>query len=344
MDADLCHLLFRHGASALGFRVAGADVSHRASVIRLQDAYRWNALSVARHELRLARVMRAIGEAGIEAITGKGWAVAREYPSPGLRPCGDIDLYADEKEGDRAIAALGAQSDIAVDLHRGYADLDDRDAGEIHRRSRTATVEGVSVRYFGPEDHLRLVCVHTVRHGVLRALWLCDVALLAETLPNNFDVRYFTTGDPRRTEAALAALGLARVLLGARLDRFALPTTKLRPPEWMADVILAEWGRARSPHGAREPFLREILRPWRWPSALALRWPNAVEAAYETGTPLSQGGSLRVQVAACGSRIRRFTKRPRGLVPAPVSVPLAGGSASSNERSTSRRGKQTAPR
>lgn len=309
MDRDLCHLMFRHGSAALGFRVAGENLSHGQSVMRLQDAYRWNALSASRHEVRLARVMRAMSDSGIEAITGKGWAVAREYPSPGLRPCGDIDLYARKRDAARVASVLTTLPDIAVDLHRGYADLDDRGEAEIHRRSRTEMVEGVEVRFFGPEDHLRLICVHTVRHGVLRALWLCDVALLVERLPPGFDVRYFIAGDPRRTEAALAVLGLAQALLGARLDRLALPAARLRPPAWMPDAILAEWGRARAPHGAREPFGHEILRPWRWPSALALRWPNPVEAAYETRTPLDRGGGLRVQLAACVSRIRRFSTR-----------------------------------
>lgn len=306
--------MFRHGSAALGFRVAGEDLSHEQSVMRLQDAYRWNALSASRHELRLARVMRAMSDSGIAAITGKGWAMAREYPSPGLRPCGDIDLYLRKNDGARAATVLEALPDIAVDLHRGFADLDDRDEAEIHRRSRIEVVEGEPVRFFGPEDHLRLVCVHTVRHGVLRALWLCDVALLVEGLPRAFDVRYFTAGDSRRTEAALAALGLAQSLLGARLDRLQIPAARLRPPAWMPDAVLAEWGRARSPHGAREPFRHEILRPWRWPLALALRWPNPVEAAYETGTPLDRGGGLRVQLAACVSRIRRFSA-PAGNAP-----------------------------
>jgi len=331
--------MFRHGSAALGFRVAGEHLSHEQSVMRLQDAYRWNALSASRHEVRLARVMRAMNESGIEAITGKGWAVAREYPSPGLRPCGDIDLYARKGNSARAASVLATLPDVAVDLHRGYADLDDRDEREIHRRSRTETVEGVEVRFFGPEDHLRLICVHTIRHGVLRALWLCDVALLVERLPRGFDVRYFTAGDPRRTEAALAVLGLARTLLGARLDRLGLPAARLRPPSWMPDAILAEWGRARSPHGAREPFRHEILRPWRWPLALALRWPNPVEAAYETGTPLDQGGGVRVQLAACVSRIRRFSTRAE----APGTVDRSDGSAASGS-STSPRGRQTAPR
>ncbi len=282
--------------------------------------------------------MRAMSESGIEAITGKGWAVAREYPSPGLRPCGDIDLYVRNRDGALAASVLTTLPDVGVDLHRGYADLDDRDEEEIHRRSRTEKVEGVEVRFFGPEDHLRLICVHTVRHGVLRALWLCDVALLVERLPQGFDVRYFTRGDPRRTEAALAVLGLARALLGARLDRLGLPAARLRPPAWMPDAILAEWGRARSPHGSREAFRYEIVRPWRWLGALALRWPNPVEAAYETGTPLDQGGGVRVQLAACVSRIRRFSTRAQS-----TGTDSPSGSKAS-ESSTSPRGRQTAPR
>jgi hypothetical protein len=59
----------------------------------LHDAYRLFALQAVLHEQRLTRAFALLRAAGVEAILGKGWAVARLYPDLGLRPYGDIDLY-----------------------------------------------------------------------------------------------------------------------------------------------------------------------------------------------------------------------------------------------------------
>ena len=37
------------------------------------------------------------------------------------------------------------------------------------------------------EDQLRQLCLHLLRHGACRPLWLCDVAVMLESLPGDFD-------------------------------------------------------------------------------------------------------------------------------------------------------------
>lgn len=308
MDPSLTELLLTHGCGGLGFRVAGPAGSDPPAIQRLHDAYRWNALAARRQELNIAAVSRAFDAASVHSILGKGFAVARHYPGPGLRPYGDIDMYVRAEDKDAAVAALAARApDAPVDLHAGYADLDDRDPDEIRRRAVSASLEGESIRLFGFEDHLRLLCVHAARHGAIRAMWLCDIALMLESLPPSFDLACFSAGDPQRTDVAFRVLGLAHTLLGAHLDLLPVDRACLLPPPWMEDAVLAEWGRARTSHGARTPWRSEMFRPWRWPRAVFLRWPNAFEAAYDTRTPIEKGGSVSVQLRACFRRIRRFS-------------------------------------
>src|SRR5205814_891640 len=97
-------------------------------------------------------------------------------------------------------------------LRQAYRQHALRDA--LHERAVIQTVALV----LGPEDHLRLLCLHMLVHGVCRPLWLCDIGAALESRPAEFDWRWFLSGDPRRTRWALCALGLAHELLGARLQ------------------------------------------------------------------------------------------------------------------------------
>ncbi|HET7291973.1 MAG TPA: nucleotidyltransferase family protein [Vicinamibacteria bacterium] len=290
----MLELLLGAGCAALAFRrLKGDDPRLEA----LHEAHRLTALQARMREAPLARAFGALRDAGIEPILGKGWAAARLYPATGLRPMGDIDLYVPEADAPRALEALRASGDSPVDLHAGFAELDDRSAAELHARSVRLSVGGGTVRVFSPEDHLRLLCLHLLRHGAIRPLWLVDVALAVETRPAAFDWGRFLAGDPWRTEAARHALALAGSLLGARLDGVPLSGD---PPRWLASAVRREWGRGRPPHGARTPIAVE--RPARWPRALAVRWPNAVEATYAIRAPWRRVPRLPIQLAAAARR------------------------------------------
>ena len=274
----------------------------------LHEAHRLTALQARMREAPLARVFAVLRDAGIEPILGKGWALARCYPSPSLRPMGDIDLYVPAALAERAQAALDATGDAPVDLHAGFGELDDRAAADLVARSECVALGDVAVRVFGASDHLRLVCLHLLRHGALRPLWLVDVAVLLETRRSDFDWDAFRAGEPWRTEAAFQALALAHAVLGASLEGVPRREGATNPRRWIAAAVLREWGQGRSPHGARRPFALE--RPARWPHALRLRWPNAVEATYATGAPWSGAARLLVQLEAVAKRaLRQFRGR-----------------------------------
>jgi len=214
---------------------------------------------------------------------------------------GDIDLYVPAADAQRAREALRAAGDSPVDLHAGFAELDDRTAADLFARSEGLHVGDVEVRSFGAEDHLRLLCLHLLRHGAIRPLWLIDVALVLETRPEGFDWQRFVAGQPWRTEAAVVALGLAHSLLGASLEGVPFRERAERMPRWIAPAVLYEWGLGRPPHGARTPFADE--QPARWGKALALRWPNPVEATFATGAPWRGMPRLPVQLAAGVTRV-----------------------------------------
>ena len=183
--------------------------------------------------------------AGVEPLLVKGWAVARLYPERGLRPYGDIDLCVRPEQYAVAAAALAAPAaePVAVDLHKGFAQLHRPSTDDVYRRSQLVRLGDVDVRILGPEDHLRYMCIHMLQHGLHRALWLCDVAVVLESLPEDFDWEYLLWGDRRRAAWVASTVRLTHELLGARLD--GIPAAeRARPlPRWLLPSVLNQWSK-----------------------------------------------------------------------------------------------------
>src|SRR5436190_10436657 len=86
-------LLYDSGAAGLGWwSIRNTDLAHTASGELLHQAFRLLTLQAAIHQTKIERVFRCFRSVKVEPILIKGWAVARRYPQPGLRPYGDIDL------------------------------------------------------------------------------------------------------------------------------------------------------------------------------------------------------------------------------------------------------------
>ncbi len=244
--AAVAPCLLETGAGAAAWwRVRQAGWTIIPPVIEeLQDACRLHTLQNAYHLKQLKEVLALFGAAGIEPLLVKGWSSARLYSEPELRPCGDIDLCVPPEQLSAAVEILtrGAGRYHLVDLHQGVADLDGRSWQQILQRSRTVSFPGGSVRVMGAEDQLRHLCLHLLRHGAYRPMWLCDVGAALERAGADFDWSYCLSGNSRLTDWVVYALGLANRLLGARIGSPEIAERAAFVPKWLITSVLHQWG------------------------------------------------------------------------------------------------------
>lgn len=315
--SDIAPILFQSGGAALGWRrISQSDWQTSPLAFQLQQAYRLHRLQSAIHERELLQIVTLLKSAGWEPLLGKGWAVARLYPEQGLRPYGDFDLYVRAEEYSAVMLELrNFDAKISsVDLHCGVSELNDRGLDQLYRRAQLVTLGELNVRVFGPEDHLRLLCLHMFHHGAWRPLWLCDIAVAFENRPTDFDWDYFLSGDQRRTDAVRCAIGLAHQLLGACVEGTPVEKRAKQLPSWLVPAVLRQWGRGQSPHGTRMPMAHYLRHPSGGIEALRIRWPNAIEATVNVHGPFNELPRLPFQVGECLRRTARFAlKLPKSV-------------------------------
>ena len=287
---------------------ASLDAAPEAHALRL--AYRQTALESALHQQSIRVLVGCLRAGGIEPLLVKGWSTARLYPRPGLRPYVDIDLVVPPGEGARAAVLVRdldpASSPVAPDVldaatwtaewdRAGAAgDLADHPWAAIVERSRLVPLGDVPIRVLGFEDHLRLAAVHSVRHRFRRPVWLCDIGLLMETLPEAFDWTYCLSGHAHRTEQLLRSLGLAHQLLGADLQH--CPGAAATVPTWLTGSVLRRWGTPLV-IGPGPSILQALRHPRTLPGELYRRWPDPLDATLRRGVPLTGGSRVTAQAA-----------------------------------------------
>jgi hypothetical protein len=218
---EIAPSLLRSGAAALAWRkICDSDLISSSAGRQLQQAYRYHSLEAALHERRLKQAVPVLRNLGAEPLLVKGWAIARLYPEPGLRPYCDLDLCVSPDRYAVAAAALKAPEiqGCGVDLHLGFGKFYERDTDDIFARSRLVSLGDLRVRVLGAEDDLRFLCVHLLRHGAARPLWLADVAVLLESRPDDFDWdRCLSTSRSSRGTAAELARGYGSEGMGNTL-------------------------------------------------------------------------------------------------------------------------------
>jgi hypothetical protein len=301
------------GAGALfWWHISGSILSRSKSAEALKQAYLLHTLQAAVHEQEIKRGIEFLRSRNVEPILGKGCAIARLYPEPGLRPFGDFDLYVNPDKFDDLIGAIKSPeaSDLPLDPHRGCTELDDRRFEELYERSRLISYGGVEVRILGPEDHLRLLCLHTLRHGAWRPIWLCDIAIAYESSMHEFDWGYLLSGDTRRTDWVVCTLGLAHQLLDLRVDAPRIASRVRSLPYWLVPETLKQWGTPIVPQGLRIPMKHFLKHPKGVISALLERWPNGIEATVDLRGTFNNMPRLPFQLADCASRVIRFFRNP----------------------------------
>lgn len=271
-------------------------------ISQLRRAVRLDSLSVTIWEQKIGHAVARLRSAGIEPLLVKGWAVGRLYPDRCLRPYGDLDLVV--RPDQRAAAAttlLGPGSPLVpIDLHEGLAALDDRRLDDLYRRSQLVTMGDVDVRILAPEDHLRLLCLHFLKHRGRWPLSLCDIGVFLEALPREFDWDYCLSGPRRRSDWVVCVLALAHRVLGASLDGVPEPARKRHPPFWLAPAVFRAWGEGDQPRPEIRPIayhLRTRRELW---NAIRHRWPTAIEAVFPARGPVTNAVPFQ-----CGAFLAR---------------------------------------
>lgn len=308
--AQVTPLLLDSGGGAWAWRQIRRTSLHTTPAAHeLHQAYRLHALHVALKELDIARVFESLRAQGLEPLLGKGWTIARQYPEPGLRPFGDIDLYVPREQHNEFRTALQTVPDAVVDLHNGAAELNDRSFEQLYAHSQIVPLNGVKVRIFGTEDQLRLLCLHFLREGALRPLWLCDIAVLVTGLPQNFDWDYFLSGNQRRSDGVIFTIGLAHQLLGVPMANLPIAAQAAKLPRWLVPTVLKLWGQGKTTKGRRRMMAAYLQHPTGVWHALRERWPNAIEATIGTQAPFNNWPRLPFQLGECVLRTIAFARQ-----------------------------------
>jgi hypothetical protein len=178
------------------------------------------------------------------------------------------------------------------------------DFDELASRALSVPFGELTVRVPAPEDHLRILAVHALRHGMVRPLWLSDLAVAVESRPADFDWRRCLGPDRRRREWVVAAIGLAHQLLGADLTGRPIAAGRRVVPEWLSSAVFRAWGRAAGDLSERPPGFRALIGSLgdrrRFCEEWRLRWDKPIQAAIELAGPLNGMPRFPFQLAiAC---------------------------------------------
>lgn len=323
-----------------------------------REAYRTEFLRARVRQTQLETLLQTLGEAGLEAVPIKGWLCARHYAEIGLRPSGDLDLCVRRDDMDAATSALercGAQRLLDEHLNRAsnrrlheekfwfpdapagwcvvelHAELTDLHAPtEPHwdalvQRGQTLEIGPATARVLAPEDHLRLLAIHFLRHEAARPLWLCDIGAALEARDESWNWKKYLGRDRARRNWVVTALLLARELTGVSLAGAPFESQKL--PRWLVPHVVAGWNAGHAPFGDPTSdvmwnYLRAPARLWRerdaFISELEARWPTPIAAAIGCHRPLDNSPRLSWQLRYCAklggnylAHLPQFVRRER---------------------------------
>jgi hypothetical protein len=313
--------LLKSGGGALGWsRIRKTILADSTSGAELHEAYRLHTLEAEVNVARIKKAFALLEKAGLNPVLVKGWAIARIYPELGLRPYGDIDVCVPHSEFAQASALLERPSfwGLPIDLHEGFASLGADSDQEFLQQSRRIQLDDVEVTVLSPEHHLRALCVHMLRHGAFRPLWLVDIAVALENRPANFDWELCMGNDPVRAGWVECAIGLAHQLLGARTEDTPMAEQADRLPRWLVKRVLKSWSNPQTQsHGIERhvaPMKKYLRDPRGLVADLKNRWPDPIEASISIRAPFNRLPRWPFQLAHCFVRAVGFAKRlPRTL-------------------------------
>ncbi len=296
-------LLYESGAAGLGWwRIRDTPLRDTSSGELLHQAFRLLALRARTHETRIENLFRLFSDASLDVILMKGWAVARCYPEQALRPYGDIDLLVRPSDFDRARRILRGEDarDCFTDLHAQMFELGDRSIADVFSRSQLARCGEENVRVLAVEDHFALLSVHLLKHAAWRPLWLCDLGVLLDTMPGDFDWDVCLGLDKRRGNWILSTAGLAHVLLGAEIKDEAIAERANHVPHWLVERVLQNWetpfAHLQVPVKYHAPIRSYLRHPPGLLKDLARRWPDPIFATVTVNGTFGRRPRVRYQL------------------------------------------------
>lgn len=290
----------------------------------LRNAYRHLAIQASVKGEALEALAGVFAAAGLEPLIFKGWAIARYYAAPHLRPFGDLDLCAPPgRHGEAAALLRKHATDVlphdsegmvhlrnnfrveispglasTVDLHPDLTKYRCPSLAAVYDRSIPVLLPGGTVRVPALEDHLRLAILHFLRHGGWRPLWLTDIAAMLESVTDSFDWDLCLGDEPHVRRWICCILQLASDLLAARNEHVPASCRVDDMPPWIARTVVNEW---RAPFAARQavrPLTDAIADPRLLPGELLQRWPNAIRATADRDGAFDGSTRLPYQLAS----------------------------------------------
>ncbi|HWC77983.1 MAG TPA: nucleotidyltransferase family protein, partial [Blastocatellia bacterium] len=313
--------LLAGSAGGLAWRkVRDSSAAHSPAGEQLREAYRRHSLQAALHFEEIDQVFRLLSDEGIDALLIKGWSVARLYPEIGLRPYGDLDLVFRPRQFSLACELLSKldRRRFNIDPHEGASRFDAVSTEELFERSIKVTAGSIEVRILCPEDHLRILCTHALRHGMWRPVWLCDIAASVETRHSGFDWGLCLGDGPRVADWVMCAIALAGRLLGARIEETPAAARMATLPDWFLSQVLKSWSRSNhpllAPLGSYAGRPAGLLNLRRLPASLKDRWPDPIRASIGLGMPLNGLPRLPIQLGYVISRAAEIVRElPKSL-------------------------------
>jgi hypothetical protein len=305
-------LLQNSGSGGLTWwRIHNLPLKDSPVALEFQQLFRLQTLQVAKQENEIKQLFAYMREAGVEPVLVKGWAINRLYPAKGLRPCGDIDLFIDPQQYAKAREVRFGQkaAKYAIDIeHEELGKLDEQSIDEILAHSELVKLGDTDVRVMGAEDHLQYLCIHLLRHGAWRPLWLCDIAVAVESRSENFDWQRCLGKDKHQADWVLCTIRLAQELLGADISNTPAEHKKL--PGWLVPTVLKQWERPCSgDHAPPQLIMTSLRHPRHILKAIGDRWPDPISASIRTHAPFNSLPRWPFQVANYLVSLTRFAGR-----------------------------------
>jgi hypothetical protein len=295
----------------LWWQIRESDLRDSAAGEALHQLYRMQTLIAAKTELEIQNIFRILRSNHLEPILVKGWAIARHYPAKGLRPYGDIDLILHPKDRTKALEVMQSPEGRKYygDFdHEELEKLDEQTLDDLFAHSQLVKLGETEIRVMGDEDHLRFLCIHLLRHGAWRPLWLCDIAIAVESRKADFDWQRCLGKDKNQADWVTCTIRLAHELLGADIRN--TPAENKTLPKWFVPTVLQQWEHPRlGDHTPPELIMTSLRRPAHIVKAIRERWPNPISASIRMNAPFNECPRLPFQVANYAKDTASFAKR-----------------------------------